>query len=119
MPRQRLAAEAKYSIKALAENCGVSVRVLERFPLLAFSDSPRGWLKRLRMQRAMELLRDGSNVKETAASLGYEDPSHFSSQFKECFGFAPKEYPNPAAQTAARPKMSHSAMKLSRLAMNS
>jgi AraC-like DNA-binding protein len=115
----QLAHDAKYSVKALADACKLSVRGLERFFLLAVGDSPRRCLKRLRMQKAVELLGDGSSVSETAYCLGYEDPSHFSREFKKCYGFAPKEYAESAAKTAATLKMSHSATILSRLAMKS
>jgi len=74
--------EAGYSVKALAKSCKVSVRTLERFFLLVMHEPPRRLLERLRLQRALELLRDGSTVKETSACLGYEDPSHFSREFK-------------------------------------
>jgi transcriptional regulator GlxA family with amidase domain len=85
----QLAHEANYAVSALAKSCGVSVRNLERLFLLALGETPRRLLKRLRMQRAIELLRDGSTVKETSACLGYEDPSHFSREFKNHYGFAP------------------------------
>jgi AraC-like DNA-binding protein len=115
----QLAHEAKYSVKALAKACGVSVRVLERLFLPALGDTPRRWLKRLRMERAVELLRDGSSIKETAACLGYEDPSHFSREFKKNYGFAPKGCASSPAKAPPTPRMSHSAMKMSHLAMNS
>jgi AraC-like DNA-binding protein len=115
----QLAHQAGYSVSALAKSCNVSVRTLERFFLPAFGDTPRRWLKGLRMQKAIELLRDGSTIKETAGRLGYEDPSHFSHDFKNRYGFAPTRYVNLAARAAATPRMSHLAMKLSRLAMKS
>ncbi|MGO8931110.1 MAG: helix-turn-helix domain-containing protein [Limisphaerales bacterium] len=115
----QLAHNAKYSVKGLAEDCKLSVRGLERFFLLAVRDSPRRCLKRLRMQKAVELLGDGSNVSETAFYLGYADSSHFSREFKKYYGFAPKEYANRSAKAAAISKMSHSAMILSRLATKS
>jgi len=115
----QLAHEAGYSVNALARNCGVSVRTLERFFLLAFGDAPRCWLGRLRMEKAVELLRDGSTVKETSACLGYEDPSHFSREFKNHYGFAPSNYHSSSAEQAATPQVSHLAMSLSRLAMRS
>ena len=100
----QLAHEAAYSVKALAEACGVSVRVLERLFLRAFGDPPRRVLKRLRMQRAPELLGSGRNVKETAALLGYEDPSHFSRKFKKHYGFAPKQYAKPPVKARGHPR---------------
>ena len=115
----QLAHEAGYSVKSLAAAWGVSVRVLERFFLAAFGEPPRCHLKRLRMRRAIELLRDGSTVKETAARLGYEDPSHFSREFKNRYGFAPARYVAPPANLSDTPDLSYSAMNLARLAMKS
>jgi transcriptional regulator GlxA family with amidase domain len=87
-----LAHEAHYSVSSLAGACGVSVRVLERFFQAAIGCKPSHWLKNLRMQQAVEFLRDGGNVSETAFYLGYADPSHFSREFKSHYGFAPKKY---------------------------
>ena len=84
--------EAGYAVKALAGNCGVSVRALEMFFSSAKREPPRRWLKRLRMERAIELLRDGSNVNQTADCLGYQDRSHFSRAFKKHCGLAPKRF---------------------------
>ena len=84
--------EAGYSVKALAGNCGVSVRGLELFFASAKREPPRRWLKRLRMERAIELFRDGCNVNQTAECLGYQDRSHFSREFKKHYGLAPKQF---------------------------
>jgi transcriptional regulator GlxA family with amidase domain len=99
----QLAHEANYAVSALAKSCSVSVRNLERLFLPALGETPRRLLKRLRMQRAIELLRDGSTVKETPDCLGYADPSHFSREFKNHYGFAPNKNANPPARTAATP----------------
>jgi AraC-like DNA-binding protein len=42
-----------------------------------------------RLGGAVELLRDGSSVKETAAILGYEHATHFSREFKKRWGHSP------------------------------
>jgi transcriptional regulator GlxA family with amidase domain len=86
----RLAHEVGYSVKALAESCALSVRALELFCSSARRESPRCWLKRLRMQRAIQLLRDGSSVNETADCLGCHDRRHFSREFKKLYGLASK-----------------------------
>jgi AraC-like DNA-binding protein len=102
------AQEAKYSVKALAKACGVSVRVLEMFFCAAKREPPRCWLKGLRMERAIELFRDGCNVNQTAECLGYRDRSHFSREFKKHFGLAPKRFAA-SAETSETASASHSA----------
>jgi AraC-like DNA-binding protein len=105
----QLARQASYSVSALAKACGVSVRTLERFFLPAFGETPRRWLKRLRMQRAVELLCDGSNISETADRLGYKYPTHFSAEFKQVHGVPPRDYGSTSMerwQTASKCRIS-------------
>jgi AraC-like DNA-binding protein len=55
--------------------------------------SPRDYLHLLRIHRACQLLRSSTlNVKEIATRLGYQDPFHFSRQFKAFQGMSPSEY---------------------------
>jgi AraC-like DNA-binding protein len=52
------------------------------------------FLRRIRMDRAAELLRSGRcNVTEAALEVGYNSLSHFSSTFHEAFGCCPGLYP--------------------------
>lgn len=52
------------------------------------------YLRRIRMERAAELLRSGKcNVTEAALEVGYNSLSHFSSTFHEIFGCCPGLYP--------------------------
>jgi transcriptional regulator GlxA family with amidase domain len=88
-----LAREAKWSVSALAKKCGVSVRTLERFYLKEIGKCPKAWLSEQRQRRAIELLRGGSSVKETAAYLGYKHATHFSREFKEHRGHSPTTKP--------------------------
>lgn len=55
--------------------------------------SPREYLHLLRIHRACQLLHDTAfSVKDIAARLGYQDPFHFSRQFKAFQGLSPSEY---------------------------
>ena len=45
-----------------------------------------------KIKKAQELLLEGSNVKETAAALGYPDAYSFSRQFKAVAGVSPSHY---------------------------
>ncbi|OCS84694.1 helix-turn-helix domain-containing protein [Caryophanon tenue] len=50
-------------------------------------------LLKLRMQKAMELLRvDGLKNYEVAEAVGYSNPQYFSICFKKYTGYTPAEY---------------------------
>ncbi|MEI9963256.1 MAG: AraC family transcriptional regulator [Limisphaerales bacterium] len=87
-----LARQAKWSAAALAKQCGVSVRTLERYFLKKFNKSPRLWLAEHRQKQAIELLHDGSTVKETANYLDYKTQHHFSREFKKNSGYPPSQF---------------------------
>jgi AraC-like DNA-binding protein len=76
----------------LAKNCGVSISTLVRHLQGTTGQSPHGWLRGLRLARAMELLADGSSVKETAAALGYQSRTNFSRDFRDYCGYPPSKH---------------------------
>ena len=84
-----LAEEVQWSASTLARQCGVSLRTLERYFLRNLGKSPKIWLLEKRQERAIEMLREGSSVKETAAYLGYKYPTHFARAFKNYWGSYP------------------------------
>jgi transcriptional regulator GlxA family with amidase domain len=86
-----LAQQANWSASTLAEKCNVSLRTLERRFLKQVGKSPHAWLSEQRLHQAIELLRDGSSVKETAACLGYKNQHHFSREFKKQNGHPPSQ----------------------------
>lgn len=52
------------------------------------------YLRKLRMERAAELLRSGKyNVTEAALEVGYSSLSHFSQAFCQTMGRCPGLYP--------------------------
>lgn len=55
-------------------------------------DSATSHIRRFIMQRAQQLLMSGSTISETAESLGFDYPQHFTSQFKKHFGVTPREF---------------------------
>ena len=48
----------------------------------------------LKTEKAKELLRSGSSVKEVAEKLSYSSEAHFSSAFKKIVGLTPTEFRN-------------------------
>src|SRR5690348_14429037 len=85
----KLAKQANWSCHRLAKLCGVSVRTLERHFLKIFNTTPKKWLAKEQHRIAVELLQDGSSVKETATLLGYKHASTFSREFAKRTGCTP------------------------------
>jgi len=99
------AQEVNWRAAALAKKCNVSSRTLERFIRKETGKSPHAWIAEHRQKKAMELLRDGSSVKETAGCLGFKHATHFSREFKFFWGICP----------TAEPLQKASSKKLSRI----
>ncbi len=78
------------SLAEVAAACHVNgaylCRIFKRFR----RQSPFEYLQNLKMNQAVELLRNGHySVKQTAQELGFSDPYNFSRAFKRVFGIAP------------------------------
>jgi AraC-like DNA-binding protein len=82
---------AHYSVKELAQNCGVSRSQLRRFIITKEGKQLHEWLNGLRMEAALDRLQRGDSVKETAYALGYSEPCHFSRDFKRFYGIHPSQ----------------------------
>jgi len=77
------------NIKKLASTIGVSCRQLDRIFKKALQEPPSRAITRFKLKQAIQMLKAGISVKETARSLGYASPSHFSSVFKAVLGTSP------------------------------
>ena len=97
-----LAQQANWSAAVLAKKCGVSVRTLHRHFLKQMGKNTKSWLAEQRQCHALELLRDGSSIKETSSCLGYKQPSNFTRKYKHHWGICPSLQPATvnSAQTA-------------------
>ena len=56
------------------------------------SDSATSHIHRFIMQRAQQLLMSGATISETADTLGFDYPQHFTRQFKKHFGITPSDF---------------------------
>lgn len=80
------------SLPAAARVCGASVRTLERI-FQEETGMPLGaWLRRLRLQLALERLAGGVSVTQVATECGYNAPSAFVSMFRRELGVTPGRY---------------------------
>jgi len=82
------------SLEELGKKIGCSHFYLSRIFSTQTGQTITQYLRRLRMEKAAELLRSGEyNVTEAALEVGYASPSHFSQAFHEAFGCCPGLYP--------------------------
>jgi AraC family transcriptional regulator of arabinose operon len=65
---------------------------------------PSQYLQNLRLRRARVLIeRTFLSVKEVMALVGYNDPSHFSRDFRRVHGVSPSELRRPGTATSPAP----------------
>jgi len=53
--------------------------------------SPNKYIKTIKMNRAIELLKQGHRIIEVSVQLGFSSPSYFAKCFKKQFGVLPKD----------------------------
>ncbi|MBN9351607.1 MAG: response regulator [Chitinophagaceae bacterium] len=84
--------DAKFSVTQLSDEMNMSVSQLNRKLKALIDQSPQKFIRSIRMQRALELLKTGNgNVSEVSWEVGFEDPGYFSKVFKAHFGCLPSE----------------------------
>ena len=73
----------------------ISASSLQRSFLAHFGMSPKQYLLKLRMKRALELLAENElSVKEIAFVCGFHDEKYFSRAFKNKYGYPPSQMQN-------------------------
>jgi len=97
-----LARQARWSAAALAKLCGVSNDTLRRHFRQHMGRTTRVWLNEQKQRKAIELLRDGSSIKETASRLGYKQQTNFTRKFKGFWGTCPSQQPLINPQVAGK-----------------
>jgi AraC-like DNA-binding protein len=80
------------SIEDAARSMDTSVRTLQRELRQAGADF-RSLTSAVRIQRATEMLRDGTvSITNISEDLGYSSPAGFSRAFRKATGFGPREF---------------------------
>ncbi len=87
-----LAKHSEYNARALAEMCGGTMRQLERYFEGGLGRSPQDWLNEQRLVAARYLLMEIPLIKTVCSKLGYKRLSHFSRDFKKCYGLTPSQF---------------------------
>jgi AraC-like DNA-binding protein len=81
-----------WTIESLGRTIGVSRSVLAARFTEMVGHPPMHYLTLWRMQLASRLLRDGQQVLEVAAAVGYESEAAFSRAFKKLMGMPPVQW---------------------------
>ena len=80
------------NLAMIAKRFNVSVRTLERLFKDDIGLTPSGYIKLLKMIKAVEFLTaEGAGVKQVATKVGYDSVSTFSNTFFETLGLRPQE----------------------------
>lgn len=88
----RANATARLSVEDLARRMAMSPsHFAHRFRAVA-RVSPMRYVKHVRLHEARALLLRGARAGEVADRVGYASASHFTRDFKSCFGVPPAEY---------------------------
>lgn len=81
-----------WSVQAIAREAGVSASGLQRLFRLSESKSAFGYVRLVRLERALQALRTGeANVQEASVIAGYRSPANFATAFRRKYGFTPRE----------------------------
>jgi AraC-like DNA-binding protein len=84
--------EVPWTVASLAKEVGLSRSVFAaRFTQLV-GEPPLGYLTRLRMQKAANLLREGATLATASHLTGYASEASFSHAFRQWAGVAPGAY---------------------------
>jgi AraC-like DNA-binding protein len=80
------------------------IRFTSKFHLLRlfkryYGQTPKQYLIDKRIEKAKELLLQGTNVTETCFDIGFDSPSSFSTLFKSRVGITPSEFQKRATFT--------------------
>ena len=81
-----------FSVTDVTTNLAVSRSVLHVKMKSLLNISIGDYIRKKRLSKARDLLREGYNVTETAYKTGFSDPSYFTKAFKKEFGKKPTEF---------------------------
>jgi AraC-like DNA-binding protein len=82
-----------FKVDMLAQVVGLSRSQLYRKVVSVVGQSPNEYIKTLRLQRSVEMLKTNKyRIAEIAYEVGFSDPGYFSSCFVERYGLKPSEY---------------------------
>lgn len=87
------ALDSDISLCGVADQFNISVRTVNRIMKERMNTTYKGYISRLRLNRACELLKeDNQDIQSVALHVGYYNVTSFNRLFKETYGMSPREY---------------------------
>ncbi|VGO16452.1 Alkaline phosphatase synthesis transcriptional regulatory protein PhoP [Pontiella desulfatans] len=84
--------DSAFGVEELAQTMNLNSRTLQRKLKVLTDQTPREFIRSIRMREAHLLLRTGElSISEVAFQVGYREPTHFSRSFKQVFGISPSQ----------------------------
>lgn len=81
------------SLSRLARECGMSLSALHHHFKAVTAMSPLQFQKQMRLQEARRLMVSGDlDAAHAGQKVGYDDPSHFSRDYRRFFGLPPRQH---------------------------
>lgn len=85
--------DPELNVEILADTIGISRGHLHRRIKEITGSSPGEYIRAIRLNQAAQLLKgEKKNISQVAYSVGYSNPSVFSTAFKSFFGISAKDY---------------------------
>jgi len=78
-----------FDVVSMAAEMKTSDRQLQRKVKALTGESPVRHLRRFRLEKSLQYLREGVPVGEVAKAVGFSSHSYFTSCFKDKFGITP------------------------------
>ncbi|MEZ2127817.1 MULTISPECIES: helix-turn-helix transcriptional regulator [unclassified Sinorhizobium] len=83
--------EETLSVEVIAREAGINPSGLQRLFRLSERTSVFGYVRKLRLERALEALRSGEmSIAEASLFAGYSSPANFATAFRHRFGVSPR-----------------------------
>lgn len=80
-----------FGVQELADSMFLSASQFSRKLKSITGITPATYIRNYKLQKAVEMLKEGTLVAEAGWGIGFEDPVYFSKVFKKHFGYPPSE----------------------------